>query len=81
MIKIAERIRGLAITPEIGTPLSATCAINTDYRFLVCGSYLVFYRYAEKTVYVVRVLYGKMNYLEVLFGDELGADPIDLYNR
>lgn len=79
--KITGRIRELKVLPEIGKPLSAVCKVNTDYRFLVCGSHLAFYRYEDETVYVVRVLYGPSNYLSVLFGSDLSDDPINLYGR
>jgi addiction module RelE/StbE family toxin len=79
--KIIKRIRSLTSAPEIGTPLSAICAIDSDYRFLVCGKYLVFYRYENGAALIIRVLYGGRDYLAVLFGDELGSDPISFYGK
>ncbi|WP_218571234.1 type II toxin-antitoxin system RelE/ParE family toxin [Paenibacillus oralis] len=57
--------------PKIGTPLSATIDIQTDYRYLVCDNYLIFYRYEDGVVYVVRVLYGRRNFIRVLFSNLL----------
>jgi hypothetical protein len=34
-----------------------------------CGNYLVFYRHENDTAYVVGVVYGKRDYLKILFGD------------
>jgi plasmid stabilization system protein ParE len=78
---ITERVRSLATAPEIGTPLSAICNKDSDYRFLVCKKYLVFYRYEKGNVLIVRVLYGGRDYLTILFRDELGDDPINLYEK
>lgn len=77
--KIAKRIRSLELSPEIGKPLSAICRVASDYRVLVCGGYLVFYRYENESVFIIRVLHGSSNYLTVLFGDNLSDDPINLY--
>ena len=43
--------------------------VESDYRFLVTGSYLTFYRVLDNDVYVDRVLYGRRDYLRILFGD------------
>ena len=66
--KIAKRIRDLRQFAEIGSLLSSVIDIDTDYRFLVCGNYLVFYRVIVTDVYIVRVLYGRRDYLAILFG-------------
>ncbi len=53
----------------MGTSLSAFIDIQTDYRFLVCDNCLIFYRYEDETVYVIRILYGGRHYMRVLFND------------
>lgn len=65
---ILKRIKTLADYPQIGAALSSIVKIDTDYRFLVCGNYIVFYRVEGETVFIIRILYGKRNYLEILFG-------------
>jgi addiction module RelE/StbE family toxin len=65
--RITKKIKLLKNTPGIGTRLSSKVSFDTDYRFLVCGNYLAFYRYEEKTVYVDRVLYGRRDYVKILF--------------
>lgn len=67
--KIMEKIRGLSVHPEIGASLSSIVDIQTDYRFLVCANYLVFYRCEDGNVFVSRILYGRRNYLHLLFGN------------
>ena len=42
-ITLYTKIEGLADFPGIGISLRTKVNINTDYRFLVCGSYLIFY--------------------------------------
>jgi len=54
---------------EIGAPLSSITDVDNDYRFLVSSSYLVFYRTSGRDVYVDRILYGRRDYLRILFGD------------
>lgn len=67
--KITKTIRMLRDHARIGTPLSAVADVNSDYRYLVCGSYMVFYRVADKDVFIDRVLYGRRDYLRILFAD------------
>lgn len=65
--KILEQIRSLGGQAFIGTPLSAVTDIESDYRFLVSGNYLIFYRAYGAEVYIDRVLYGRRDYLRILF--------------
>ncbi|MCL6480040.1 MAG: type II toxin-antitoxin system RelE/ParE family toxin [Peptococcaceae bacterium] len=67
--KITKKIRGLSEHPGIGAPLSSVVDIQTDYRFLVCANYLIFYRCEDGIVFVSRILYGRRNYMRMLFGD------------
>lgn len=55
---------------QIGTLLSAVTEIEGEYRFLVAGKYLVFYREENHKVFIDRVLHSKRNYLRVLFPDQ-----------
>jgi len=65
--KIQDAIDKLADFPLIGSPLSSVYEMDTDYRFLVCGNYLAFYRPQESEVLIDRILYGRRNYLVILF--------------
>ncbi|MCR4441629.1 MAG: type II toxin-antitoxin system RelE/ParE family toxin [Peptococcaceae bacterium] len=67
--KITKKIRGLSEHPGIGAPLSSVVDIQTDYRFLACANYLIFYRCEDGIVFVSRILYGRRNYTRILFGD------------
>lgn len=68
--KITKKIRMLADFPEIGEPLQSVINIDTAYRFVVCGNYIAFYRYENDEVKIIRVLYGRRNYLQILFGEQ-----------
>ncbi|MDD4146022.1 MAG: type II toxin-antitoxin system RelE/ParE family toxin [Clostridia bacterium] len=72
--KITRKIRGLKEHPGIGAPLSSVLDMQTDYRFLVCDHYLIFYRCEDEVVFVSRILYGRRNYTHILFGDLPGDE-------
>lgn len=65
--KIIKQISSLSDFPKIGTMLSSIINMETGYRFLVCGSYTAFYRYIDNTVFVDRILYGKRDFMRILF--------------
>ncbi len=65
--KITKQIRILSDYPESGAPLSSIIDMETHYRFLVCGHYTAFYRVKDHTVYIVRILYGRRNFAQILF--------------
>ena len=67
--KITKTIRLLQEHALIGTLLSSVADVNSDYRYLVSGSYMVFYRVSDKDVFIDRVLYGRRDYLRILFAD------------
>ncbi|GBU26810.1 hypothetical protein R84B8_00324 [Treponema sp. R8-4-B8] len=67
--RITRTLKNLKETPGIGTQLSSKIPFDTEYRFVVCKNYLAFYRYEDKTVYVDRILYGRRDYVKILFPD------------
>ena len=69
--RFREAINGLRDFPESGSLLFPPGKERSQYRFLVCGSYLIFYHTDRVTVMVDRVLYGRRDYLALLFGDKL----------
>lgn len=76
LVRIVNRIQELATFPQMGAPLSSIVEMDTDYRYLVCGNYTAFYRVDGQSVYIVRVLYGRRDFMSVLFG-KLSDDGID----
>ena len=71
---IIDAVDPLKNFAEMGAPLSSIAEIGTDYRFLVSGNYMVFYRVQGSDVYIDRVLYGRSNYMSILFNDLLRED-------
>lgn len=69
--KIQDKVDKLVEFPLMGTPVSSVFDIETDDRFLVCGNYLVFYRTKKDEVFVDRILYGKRDYIAILFGEHI----------
>jgi addiction module RelE/StbE family toxin len=67
--KITAAYKRLPNMPYIGSPLSAIVDTPTDYRYLITGSYLIFYKVENPYVSVYRVLYGGRDYSSVLFGE------------
>ena len=67
--KIMDTVDELENFSEIGALLSSVADIESDYLFLTSGNYMVFYRVNGQDVYVDRVLYGRRDYLRILFPD------------
>jgi len=74
--KITKKVRLLEDFAELGAPLSSIVDIESDYRFLVSGNYLDFYRVAETDVLIIRIIYGSRDYLSILFNDDDSASLI-----
>jgi len=64
---ILDSVDNLSMFPLMGTSLVPFVDEETDYRFLACGKYLAFYRTDEEYVYIDRILYGKRDYIAILF--------------
>ncbi len=75
--RIIDAVDPLKNFAEMGTPLSSIADIETDYRFLVSGNYMVFYRVQGNDVYIDRVLYGRSDYMSVLFKDLLREETTE----
>lgn len=74
--RILNAVEQLGNFSEIGAPLSSIAEVEGDYRVLVTGSYLTFYRAQGNVVYIDRILYGRRDYLRILFGDMPDEDGI-----
>ena len=64
--KISNTIRMLRDHALIGAPLSSIVDVESDYRFLTSGNYMIFYRVVGNDVFIDRVLYGRRDFLRVL---------------
>ena len=74
--RIQNTIDKLSVYPQMGAPLSTRYEDVGDYRFVVCGHYLAFYRVAVGVIYIDRILSGKQDYMNILF-DRMLEDNAD----
>lgn len=64
---ILDKTDLLAEQPEIGTQLFFDNNLFSGYRYVIYNNYLAFYRISSNTVFVDRVIYGKRDYMKILF--------------
>ena len=64
---ILDTIDMLQAQAEIGKPLYFSSDLFSGYRFLVYKNYLAFYRTSADTIYIDRIIYGKRDYMRLLF--------------
>jgi addiction module toxin, RelE/StbE family len=69
--RFRDTIKPLSKFPEMGAPLLAAGKQSVPYRYLICGSYMIFYHISDTAVMIDRVLYGRRDYMALLFGDLL----------
>ena len=74
--KIMDRVDQLEDFAESGMLLSSISEVIGEERFLVCENYLIFYHTGKSVVTVDRVLYGRRDYLSVLF-DKTREEPLE----
>ena len=68
MVKaLRKTVSSLKQMPERGVPLDTILSVHTEYRFLVCNNYRVFYLHDRDTVEVVRILHTLQDYMRALF--------------
>lgn len=65
--KILDTVEKLQDFAEIGVSLTSISGLLSDYRYLVCGSYIAFYRIDGGNIYIDRILYGRRDYMRILF--------------
>ena len=64
---ILARVEELKNFPLLGEALEHKINVPTNYRYLVCENYLVFYRVENNEICIIRILYAKSDYLSTLF--------------
>lgn len=73
--RITKELRVLRRYPLSGASLSSVINMESDYRFLVSGNYISFYRVHGSDIYVDRILYARRDYLRVLFENTTRGEP------
>ena len=56
---IVKAYKQLKDTPLIGSLLDAKINIKTDFRYLVCRGYMIFYKVDGNAVYIYRIINGR----------------------
>ena len=64
---IIQSINHLGLFPLMGTSLVGKINVKTDYRYVITGKFLIFYKASEDVVRIYRVLSSDMDYIRVLF--------------
>ena len=68
---IKTSYKGLKQTPFIGRELSKYIAVRTDYRFIVCENYLIFYKIEKEMIKVTHIIDGRRYFCRILFGIDM----------
>lgn len=67
MQEMKAKIASLSEMPERGATLDSFISLKTGFRFLVCGSYKIFYVCSHEQVEVLRILNERQNFMKALF--------------
>ena len=65
---ILDKTELLSEQSMMGTPLYFENNLYSGYRYVICKNYMAFYRLSDDVVYVDRIIYGKRDYMRLLFG-------------
>ena len=68
---ILDVIEKLKDFPEMGALLFDIIDIELNYRFVLSGNYMIFYRHENNSIYIDRILYSRRDYMRILFDDIL----------
>lgn len=66
---VIERVRLFADVPGSGITLRTISGVDTGYRYTLCGSWMIFFSCETDQTIVIRILYGRSDYVRTLFGD------------
>ena len=66
--ELRKAMLSLQNMPERGVPLDSVISVHTEFRFLICEHYRIFYIINGDTVEVIRILHMLQNYMNILFG-------------
>ena len=62
-----KSIKALKDFPNLGKPLKNVVKMNTDYKYIVCGNYYIFYNVEIDNIKIIRIIHCNRNYIEILF--------------
>lgn len=67
LAELKKSVHSLETFPSRGRPLDALIPVHTEYRYLVCENYCIFYLAHAEHVIVVRILHQRQDSLKALF--------------
>lgn len=67
VIGIMDVINLLETDPESGARLLFEDDLDSGFRYVLYKNYIAFYHIDRNAVYIDRILYGKRDYLHILF--------------
>lgn len=59
----------LTDTPYLGAQLSQKIDVNTPFRYIISGNYLIFYQIANDIIEIHRIIYARRDYIKILFNN------------
>lgn len=65
--ELRSAVEDLRLFPRKGKPLDALIPVHTEYRYLPCENYCIFYLEDEENVVIIRILHQRQDYLRALF--------------
>ena len=66
---ILDAVRRFSDIPTAGIVLRNSQGLETGFRYMIAGNWMVFFVIQYDGVLVVRILYGKSDYMQILFGE------------
>ena len=75
--RIIESYEKLKEFPMLGVELSPKIGVTTDYRYLISGNYIVFYKADNVYVSIYRIIYSRRDYIKILFGEQEFTSDIE----
>ena len=66
---LRKAMEELQLFPRRGRPLDAMISVHTEYRYLPCENYCIFYLEDDDSVVIVRVLHQRQDCLRALFAE------------
>lgn len=67
IVCLKQSVQSLENFSGRGRPLDALIPVHTEYRYLVCENYCIFYIEGNDQVIVVRILHQRQDCLRALF--------------
>ena len=69
--KILHTADQLESFSALGPTLYSVTGRTNEYRYLVSGNYLIFYRAFSGNVYIDRIIHRRRDYMRILFDEKL----------